>query len=183
MNSDLKSLFNLSEDLDEKIVYKLMTAIKQGASNDFDYLKFKHSYMSLIDMGMDESLAPKSAFVTAKTMGVTKESILNSIEHYIRILSKEKELFISALKNQVVNHLDGPGSKMEELKQRMEANKIKIAQLQKENELILVEIDKLLQTQDDNRQKIQATKDKFDKTYDAVLQQMQSDLQLYNTIL
>ncbi|MEZ4911226.1 MAG: hypothetical protein R2774_10235 [Saprospiraceae bacterium] len=183
MNSDLKSLFSLSDELDEKIVSKLMTAIKHGASKDFDYLKFKHSYLSLIQMGMEDNLAPKSAFVTAKTMGVTKESILTSIDHYVRILSKEKELFIAALRNQVSNHLDGPGSKMEELKQRMESNKSKIEQLVKENNIIAVEIEKLLQTQQENREKIQATKDKFDQTYDAILQEMHSDHKLYETIL
>lgn len=183
MSPDLKSLFNINAELDEKIVNKLLTAIVNGASSDFDYLKFKHSYLSLIQMGMDASMAPQSAFVTAKTMGVTKASIIKSIEHYIRILSKEKDQFVSAVKNQISSNLDGPGSKMEELKNKLMANENKIVQLQKENEIIKQQIEKLAETQEGNRMKIQQTKEKFDQSYDAILNQMQEDLRLYETIL
>ena len=72
MTINLKDLFAVTSEMNEKVLLKLLTAIKDGQQKDFDYLKFKQSYKSLCQMGMDESTAAKSAFLTASTMGLTK---------------------------------------------------------------------------------------------------------------
>ena len=76
MTLNLKELFSSTDDSNEKVLMKLLAAIKDGQSDQFDYLKFKMSHQALLKMGMDESTAAKSAFLTASTMGITKENLL-----------------------------------------------------------------------------------------------------------
>lgn len=62
MTLNLKDLFNVSEQMNDKVLMKLLTAVKDGQQKDFDYLKFKQSYKSLCQLGMDESTAAKVRF-------------------------------------------------------------------------------------------------------------------------
>ncbi|MBK9566968.1 MAG: hypothetical protein IPO37_17900 [Saprospiraceae bacterium] len=55
MTINLKELFVVSDQMNDKVLMKLLTAIKDGQQKDFDYLKFKQSYKSLCAMGMDEA--------------------------------------------------------------------------------------------------------------------------------
>ena len=106
MTINLKDLFGNAEGSNDKVLLKLLTAIKEGQQKDFDYLKFKQSYKSLCEMGMDESTASKSAFLTASTMGLTKDKLMLTVQHYKNILNREKEQFAVALKNQISNNID-----------------------------------------------------------------------------
>jgi hypothetical protein len=68
MTIDLKELFQITSEINAKVADKLLAALKSAFLTEFDYLKFKKSYMSLLDLGMDEMTAMKSAFMTAATM-------------------------------------------------------------------------------------------------------------------
>lgn len=41
MTINLKELFAVSEHMNDKVLMKLLNAIKDGQQKDFDYLKFK----------------------------------------------------------------------------------------------------------------------------------------------
>ena len=114
----------------------------------FDYLKFKHSYLSLIQMGMDASMAPQSAFRYSQDNGRYKKHLssnpLNTISGYFQ----RKDQFVSAVKNQISSNLDGRAVNGE-LKNKLMANENKIVQLQKENEIIKQQIEKLAETQEE----------------------------------
>ena len=143
MTINLKDLFAVTSEMNEKVLLKLLTAIKDGQQKDFDYLKFKQSYKSLCQMGMDESTAAKSAFLTASTMGLTKDKLLNTVQHYKNLLNKEKEQFAVALKNQIANNIDAKALEINRLQERTEENKRKIQQLMDEQIIIESEIAKL----------------------------------------
>lgn len=101
MKIDLKKLFGLEGDFDEKSINALLNAINKNHLKEFDYLKFKASVSNLEEMNMDEDTSIKSTFTTAQTIGVTKEFLLETITHYKNILQKEKENFSIALKNKL----------------------------------------------------------------------------------
>jgi len=183
MTLNLKELFNVSEQMNDKVLMKLLTAVKDGQQKDFDYLKFKQSYKSLCQLGMDESTAAKSAFLTASTMGLTKEKLMLTVQHYKNILNKEKEQFAQALKNQIANNVDGKTIEIKRLQEKTEENIRKIAQLQKEQTIIEQEIQKLKDTADVSRLKIEDTRDQFKTTFDILYSEVEEDGLLYDSIL
>jgi len=175
MTLNLKELFNVSEQMNDKVLMKLLTAVKDGQQKDFDYLKFKQSYKSLCQLGMDESTAAKSAFLTAATMGLTKEKLMLTVQHYKNILNKEKEQF--------AHNVDGKTIEIKRLQEKTEENIRKIAQLQKEQTIIEQEIQKLKDTADVSRLKIEDTRDQFKTTFDILYSEVEEDGLLYDSIL
>ncbi len=183
MTINLKDLFTVSDLMNDKVLMKLLTAIKDGQQKDFDYLKFKQSYKALCALGMDEGTASKSAFLTASTMGLTKDKLLLTVQHYKNILNKEKEQFALALKNQIANNIDAKSLEVKKLEDKMEENKRKIAQLQKEQLLIEQEILQLKEVAETSRGKIEDTRDQFKTTFDLLYREIEEDGLLYDRIL
>ncbi|HQV96663.1 MAG TPA: hypothetical protein PLE29_03330 [Saprospiraceae bacterium] len=183
MTINLKDLFAVTSEMNEKVLLKLLTAIKDGQQKDFDYLKFKQSYKSLCQMGMDESTAAKSAFLTASTMGLTKDKLLNTVQHYKNLLNKEKEQFAVALKNQIANNIDAKTLEINRLQERTEENKRKIQQLMDEQIIIESEIAKLRESAELSKSKIEDTRDQFKNTFDILYAEIEEDGSLYDRIL
>ncbi|HQV65767.1 MAG: hypothetical protein KAX53_00685 [Saprospiraceae bacterium] len=183
MTINLKDLFAVTSEMNEKVLLKLLTAIKDGQQKDFDYLKFKQSYKSLCQMGMDESTAAKSAFLTASTMGLTKDKLLNTVQHYKNLLNKEKEQFAVALKNQIANNIDAKALEINRLQEKTEENKRKIQQLMDEQIIIESEIAKLRESAELSKSKIEDTRDQFKNTFDILYAEIEEDGSLYDRIL
>lgn len=183
MTINLKELFTVSEQMNDKVLMKLLNAIKDGQQKDFDYLKFKQSYKALCQLGMDETTAAKSAFLTASTMGLTKDKLMLTVQHYKNILSKEKEQFAQALKNQIANNIDAKTMEVKRLEEKIEENNRKITQLQKEQSIIEHEILKLRETADASKVKIEDTRDQFKATFDILYTEVEEDGILYDRIL
>lgn len=183
MTINLKELFTVSELMNDKVLMKLLTAIKDGQQKDFDYLKFKQSYKSLCAMGMDEATASKSAFLTASTMGLTKEKLLLTVQHYKNVLNKEKEQFAQALKNQIATNIDSRTLEIKKLQDKIEENNRKMEQIQKEQVIIGQEIENLKQALQISQSKIEDTRNQFKQTFDVLYTEIEDDGVLYDKIL
>ena len=183
MTTNLKELFSVSENTNDKVLMKLLTAIKDGQQKDFDYLKFKQSYKALCELGMDESTASKSAYLTASTMGLTKEKLLLTVQHYKNILNREKEQFALALKNQISNNIDSKTLEIKRMQDKIEDNLRKIMQMQKEQGLIEHEIEKMKQALGSSQAKIEETRNQFKNTFDVLYNEVEEDGLLYDRIL
>jgi len=183
MTINLKDLFEVSDVMNDKVLMKLLTAMKDGQQKEFDYIKFKQSYKGLIAMGMDESTAAKSAFITASTMGVTKDKLMLTVQHYKNVLNKEKEQFALALKNQIATNIDAKSMEIKRLQERIEGNKRKMVQLENEQTLIATEIQSLEESANSSRLKIEETRDNFKSTFDVLFMEIEEDGILYDRIL
>jgi hypothetical protein len=183
MTINLKDLFKISPELNDKVVLKLLTALKEGQEKDFDYLKFKLSYTNLLQMGMDEATAAKSAFVTAATMGVTKEKLLTSLQHYKNIMARQREEFAFALKNQIANNVDAKTIEINRLNDKYDENIRKIEQINREQLGIKEEVTKLEAASLVSQEKINETRDQFKATFDALYEELEGDGTLYHQIL
>ena len=84
------------------------------------------------DLKLDTSTSLKSAFATASTMGVTKDSLFQSARHYLTILGEEKKQFDQALNNQVQQRIDSKKRRIAKLQQQIEDHKRQIAKLEKQ---------------------------------------------------
>jgi len=161
MKIDLKTLFGLDGDFDEKSINALLNAINKNHLKEFDYLKFKASVKNLMEMNMDEDTSIKSTFATAKTIGITKDYLLDTIKHYKNVLQKEKENFSVALKNKLDSSIVTKKEEGENLKKEIENLENKIKEYQKaieQGKKRLANIDNDIQKV---KTKIQSTKENF----------------------
>lgn len=178
MATDLRDLFPSTNQLDQKSVQALLSAlIKNHDSNKFDYLKFKESVHSLKKMNMDESTSYKSAFATASTMGLTKESLIKSVEKYKYTLDQERENFAKALLNQREIKIDGRKSEVQDLEQKIKDNRLKIKELEREIEIIQNRIDTVDQDVDQANTVLEGTKEKFLSVYNSISEVINTDIQ------
>jgi chromosome segregation ATPase len=183
MPSTLESLFN-TQALDPKSLDFLFNAIKANTLQGFDYLKFKESTQSLKQsMAMSEDIAIKSAFATAATMGITKDKLIENIQHYIQVLQKEKAEFDAAHNKQKNIKVNQKQNETTFLQEKIKAHQIQIAELEKQINEFQFKIDNADREIEEAKQKIQETKTRFEETYTHFDQVLKSDIDTFNKYL
>ena len=183
MTIDLNKIFNTNEDLDKKFVDALIKALKNKAIKEFDYLKFMHSVKSMQDLHMDEETSFKSAYATAQTMGLTKEKLLKTANHYKIVLNKEREHFADALKKQRTDKVSGKLAEVDLLKTKILEYEAKMKQMQKEITAYQKKIDGADKVIEKEKQKIETIKDNFVKSYDHLENVLDNDIKSINNLL
>ena len=103
--------------VNEKFVDLLLGAMQKNNLDGLDYLEFKESLETLSKMPMDEATRYKSAYAVVKAMGTNVHKLIQTANHYIDILNKEKEAF--------------NGDVLEKMKGKLEDEKKVISLLQK----------------------------------------------------
>lgn len=176
MQKKLVEIFGSHGDIDSKSVDFLAKALNKNNIPGFDYLEFKESLTALKKMGMDAETSMKSAFVTASTVGLTKEKLLKTASHYKDVLQVERDQFDSAMKKQIEKRISGKKGQLEQLK-------AKIATLQKQIEVINVEIaksEKIITNSDKDiaeaKEKILTTKNNFENAFHTIMEIIDNDI-------
>lgn len=183
MTIDLKKLFSSDHEIDNKTFNALLRALKEKHQEGFDYLRFKQSVKSMMEMGMDEDTSYKSAYTTASTMGLTKSKLTNSVRFYKTILEKERESFADAMKNQLKQKVESKKLEAEKLSKKIEDYKKKIAKMQEEMLLYQQKIDSVDSEMSSARSKIEKTRDKFEATYHSIREILDEDSSKIDAIL
>ncbi|MCZ2101940.1 MAG: hypothetical protein LC107_10435 [Chitinophagales bacterium] len=185
MTIDLKALFDLSDDqgLNDKVIRELLVSIKDNQVEPFDYLKFKLSYKNLESLGMDNETAIKSAMLTAKTIGLTKEKLLQNVGHYKGVLNREREKFAVALKNQIALQVDKKQEDIQTYKDKIEGNQRKIQQLMEEQRVLEQRILETESSLKASKEKIEEIKDQFNGSFNALYKHIEEDSRLFDNIL
>ena len=184
MTIDLQELFINDLDLDKKSIMALLKAIKNNHDNrNFDYLKFKQSVSALLKMNMDEITSYKSAYATASTMGLTKDSLLKSASQYRQVLDNERDSFADALKNQIDHRIEGRKAEVDQLEQKIEDHKRKIKELEREIAIFQNRIDTVDQDVEMAQGKIDEAKEKFLKVYNVLNDAINEDINSINNYL
>jgi len=142
---------------DQQLTTKLMEAIENNNLEGFDYLEFKNTLTSIIHVITDESTRYRTAFEMAKTMGASKDTLLESINHYVEILKKEESKFKDALENQKQKQIT---SREEELKRLQDSVQEKETQIQE----LTAEITHTRKKMDEKRAELQEAVDKIENT-------------------
>lgn len=162
---------------DPKFIDILLKSIEKNNLEGFDYLEYKSSLQGLDNMAMDEATRYKSAFVMAKTMGVTPEKLLNSAKHYVGVLNTEEKKFIDALKNQRQKQVVGKEDELKRLQKEVEAKKAKIKQLEKEIATDEASYKSIKDGINKSAAKVEKTNDRFMHAYKVVLGQIMTDVE------
>ncbi len=177
MQKKLKNLFGDSHGLDEKSVDFLTNALNKSNLPGFDYLEFKQSLAALMEMDMEESIAIKSAFATAATVGLTKEKLLKTANHYKKILNDEKSQFDAALQKQMKQRVESKLAEVEKLKKQIEEYRAKIKQLEEKiaaSQSTVDNADEIIQA---DKEKIVSTRDNFEHTLQSIVNQIDRDIE------
>ncbi len=176
MLNELKGIFDNGEGIDEKSLDFLIGALDKNNLKGFDYLEYKLSLGRLAQIGMDQEVAFKSAFATATTVGLTKEKLVSSAQHYKEVLGHEKQQFDKALKNQLEKRVKSKRTEVEKLKNQIAAWKDQIDKLQNRIATSQATIDSADQNIQSEMDKIENTKASFENTHQSILVQIDEDL-------
>jgi septal ring factor EnvC (AmiA/AmiB activator) len=183
MQKKLSQLFGDNPDLEKKFVDIFIRALEKHNKPGFDYIQFKQSMGALAEMGMDESTAIRSAFVTASTVGLTKSKLLESASFYAQVINAEKEHFDAALAKRINQKVGGKMKEVEKLKEQIIKYKEKIQQLQNQIEKHQHTIDTADEQIQAEKQKILGTQNNFEKTHTTFIEQIKSDIDSFKTFL
>lgn len=176
VKSSINNNVNVAGEVNDKFLKILFDALEKNNLEGFDYLEFKKSLQSLSTMPMDEATRFKSAFAMASSMNVTTKQIMDSADFYLQILGQEEQKFNKALAQQKSTKVH---AQEEQVKQLEKSVRIKAEQIKKLTE----EIDKLQQkitstNAEISKQttKVTKTKNDFTVSYDAVVNQIKTDV-------
>jgi len=183
MQKKLKAFFGKHHNLDDKSMEFLTKALEKHNLPGFDYIEFKQSLGALEEMDMEESMAFRSAFATASTLGLTKEKLLKTAGHYKQVLGNEKRQFDAALEKRIDQRVKSKEEEVEKLKKQVEGYKAKIRQLEEQIEKSQATIDHADEHIAAEKEKILSTKESFEFTLQSVFNEIEKDIENINNYL
>ncbi len=183
MNESLKNIFAPGDQLDSKSVEFLINALASNSQQGFDYLKFKAAMHQLQGLGMDEATSVKNAFVTASTVGLSKDKLIHSSEIYRKVLVQEREQFDAAMRNQLEKRVASKEDETEYLKEKIIEYKQKIAELEENIRSYEQKVANADSEIDREKEKILSTQNKFEEVHSVFMETMEKDLKLFKEIL
>ena len=163
--------------VNKKFTEVLLTAVEKNNLEGFDYLEYKEALQNLSKMSMDEPTRYKSAFALAQTMNTTPDSLVETAQYYVDILSKEETKFKEALVKQRKKQIGGREEEIDSYEKGIVAKQQQIERLNQE----ITEMKKTLQARKSEIssavQKLETTKENFFASYKSLVQQIQSDIE------
>jgi chromosome segregation ATPase len=143
----------------------------------FDYLEFKNSLRSIEGVIPDEGMRYKSAYEMAKTMGLTKEKLIQSATHYVNVLATEDKKFKDALANQKSKQIQSRADQLGSIEKSIQDKQKTIEQLTKEIETSKSQLEAIRNEINEAVVKIDTTNQQFVASYNLVYGQIQEDIQ------
>ena len=154
----------------------LVKAMENSNLDGYDYFEFKNSLKALESVIADESVRYKSAFAAAQPMGITSDKLITTAQHYIEVLKSEEKKFLYALglksdsditssEKRIVQIDAEIKSKLDEI----EKIKIEIEKLKNDKKVIIDSID-------ENKAKIEISKNSFYTVYKEIIEGIESDI-------
>lgn len=174
--TDLRQLLYLSDDLDEKSTRLLLRAIKDNNKDGFDYLEFLMSVRKLQDMEMDETTAIKSAFATASSFGLSKDTLVSSGHFYVSVLRKEYEQFKSALERQIEKKIAEPETRIEKMEKEFGDIDLQIEKLRQKKVLLKNKVKEMRAKIKNDRSDLTEREKKFNTTFETIKAQIESHI-------
>ena len=139
--------FIQTPQVDENMLNQILGEIEKSNLSGPDYFEFTKAMEAMVAIPMQENMKYQTVFMTMSTQGLTKEYLLESANHYLKVLEKENQVFhtdmqghkenvIVGKQNQLVKngeHIQTLVEKMTELQN--EINEIKQASIVTQQEL------------------------------------------------
>ena len=170
--SSSRDYSNAEGAVNNEIMTDLLLILNDNNQDGFDYLEYKNAIKSLESLDMDERTRYRSAFATAKSLGVTIPKLLTSIGFYQKILQEEQQKFIKSIKSSALNI---SVAEKKDIIKRIASKKEQIKQLTKEISALEKKIYGV-------NSKGHSTGD-FESTTNKLIQEMREDIKKINKYL
>jgi septal ring factor EnvC (AmiA/AmiB activator) len=180
---DLNILFQLPDQLDQRSYEILIREMIHKSGSGFDYLKFKQSVSSLMQMNMDEVTAIRSAYMTASTIGLTADKLDKTAENSILILQQEKQQFTKALDKQIKERIESKQDEVENLKAKIQKNQQLLQQLTAEIQDLEEKINATSSELKESEERIRQSRERFEAVYTFLLESIHQDREKFKSIL
>ncbi len=162
--------------IDQTILEALLKAMQDNNIQGFDYFEYKQSLKTLRGM-LDEATAFKSSFATVSTMGVTKDKLLETATFYLKVLSKEKDKFDEAAKQQGGAAIEAKRLEMEQTKKSITDMSEKIRILTEDIAAAQAKINELQAFVIQAEQKVAETSKNFISSYNSITSEINFDIE------
>jgi regulator of replication initiation timing len=163
--------------INNDVLNTLEEAIEKANIDGYDYFEYQQSLQAMKDSGTSftEPQLFATTFAMAKSMGVTKEVLLSSIDHYVSALEKKKTSFTEFFNSIFVEKVQLPLDKIQKNTESIDNMRQQITELnQKINELLQENFS--LQTESTNEKlQLDSTKNAFDYTFNTVVSKLKDD--------
>lgn len=168
---------------DPQIAQILEEAIAQANLAGFDYFELKQSLANLANIPLTMEQRYKAAFASALAMGVTQETLLKSVDHYIAVVQKKQGEFQAFLDSSINKDISVKEEKIASLNSSIQNKVQQIEALTKEIQDSKAQQDAL--TAEVNQQKLESQQKNvaFDATVQDIVKKMQADKQNIETFL
>lgn len=176
MASILHEIFSKTPDLDPKSISFLVKALEKANTPGFDYLEFKEALAAQSKLGIDDATAFKSTFATASTIGLDKDKLVASTQHYLSVLKDQKKLFDQAVEKRLEEKVRLKEKENQELASKVTAYKNKIVEINQRLTQVNQKIKENSEGIAKEKEKIEETKNDFEKALNGILQQIEEDL-------
>ncbi|MEO0723326.1 MAG: hypothetical protein AAFZ63_02215 [Bacteroidota bacterium] len=154
----------------------LLKAMDEADLDGFDYLEYKKSLKSLQKMKMDEATIYQSAFAMAQTMNATPAHLIETAQHYLKVLLQEEEKFERALEGQQESRIGNKRKEKASLAEQIKAKEQQIQQLQAEIKAHRDQLGSLDKEINEAVASIEGTKGDFIASYQNLTKQIQADV-------
>jgi DNA repair exonuclease SbcCD ATPase subunit len=161
----------------KKFMEILLRAMEANNLDGFDYLEYKQSLKSLEKMPMDESTRFQSAFAMAQTMGATPAKLIETAEHYIKVLQAEEKKFEDALTHQRSKQIGSKNQQINKLEENIKSKAAQIKKLTQEIEADQKKAEALKSEIKQASQKVESTKNNFIASYNALIDKISGDIE------
>ncbi len=176
MKKTLEELFANASPQDQRSASMIIRVLENNNIPGFDYLEFKQSLEGLAKMNMDEGTAFQSAFVTASTLGLTKTKLIQTADHYIKIVGQEKQKFDQAAQNQINKGIAAKRAEAKQLEKAMNDKYERIKKIKAEIDAHQQRLEKLRTELNGAEQKINAAKQSFENVYQEITSHIKCDI-------
>jgi hypothetical protein len=161
----------------QKIFDSLSQALEANNMQGFDYFEYRGSLLSLSKMPMDEATRYQSAYAMAQTMGVDVPKLTDSATHYLNVLKNEELKFQQALDNQQKSGMASREQEIVGLQNAVNQKSELLKQITQEIQQHQAKIEEIKLQVTDASAKISQAQSDFGVTYNALVGQIQQDIQ------
>jgi len=176
MKKSLAALFTGASEQDKRSANAIYKAIEKNNIDGFDYIEYRSALDGLEALNMEEAMRYQSAYVTASTMGLTRDKLFKTAKFYRDIVVKEKTQFDRVVEAQKTKGVAKLENDIKKLKEAIKTKEEQIKKLQADIEKHNAKATEIQEKIDNTDEKIQATQVGFENAYEKILGHIDNDI-------
>lgn len=160
-NSHYPTSYVATPKVDDAIAKTLQQSLQESKLSGFDYLKFVASTEEMKIYGTPEDARYKMAFSAAKQLGVDKDSLVKSGQHYLDVLHQDDTDFQTECTQYEKREIQAKEAKVTELEAKLASLSEQLAQAKQERDGLVSEVAEKKASLDSRRASFQTTLQSF----------------------